>query len=265
VSNDGTLNTVSVIPGHTLFIGNSLLLGNGFGMCASDSTKDYYYKVSQKILDLNPNATFEKLAGGTFEGATSVSAANTWMSGTLLPKLGDDVDLVIIQLDDNVNTSAKLDTFEQTCAALIQYIKEHAPNARVAWAGEWYSSSAKQTIIANACAVKGATFIDLTTVHLPGTNSYIGAVVDYGVSASRNYTIDSYTDDATNHNLTVLFTVNGTQYESVVPYTSYSVSGSTLTITGTSGIVTDGGVASHPGDTGMEAIANLMLDKLGLN
>ena len=269
VANDGSVHSISIVPGHTLFVGNSLLLGNGgganaFGMCASDPTKDYYYKVSQKILELNQNATFEKLGGYDFENATSVASANTWMAGTLLPKLGSGVDLVIVQLGDNVNTSGKLSTFEQTCAMLIQYIKENAPNARVAWAGEWYASAAKQAVIANACAAKGATFIDLTSVHTPGTNSYIGAVINYGVSSSRNYTIDSYTDDSANHQLTVIFTVNGTQYQSVVPYSSYSVDGSTLTVTGNYGIVTDAGVASHPGDAGMSAIGDLMISRLGL-
>lgn len=266
VANDGTLSAIPTIPNKTLFIGNSLLIGNGdFGMCASAEDKDYYHYVTQAILERKPTATFDKISGGTFEGSTSVAAAQTWMEETLLPHLGNDVNLVIIQLGDNVNTADKERTFAVTCGQLIQYIKEHAPAARVAWAAMWYANNYKMQVVSEACAGKGAVFIDITTVHRAGSESYIGAVIDYGTTQARSYTVDSFTDDQSNQELTVLFTVNGTQYTSVVPYESYTSSGSTLTITGTYGFVTQGGVASHPGDAGFEAIGNLMIEKLGLN
>ena len=265
VSNDGSLHAIPTIPNHTLFIGNSLLLGNGmFGMCASDSTKDYYYQVSQHILSLNQNATFERLSGTTFEGSTTVAEATTWMTNSLLPVLGNNVNLVIIQLGDNVNTDEQVENFATTCGMLIEYVKEHAPHARVAWAGLWYGSGAKMNTIVNACAAKGATLVNFSGITGSQYQSYIGAVVHYLSSSTRTYTIDSYTDDAESKELTVTFTVNGTQYESVCPYTSYTVDGSTLSITGEYGIVTQGGVASHPGDLGFEKIAERIIEALGL-
>lgn len=266
VDNDGDLHTLSVIPNKTLFIGNSLLRGNGaFGMCASSIDNDYYHYVTEAILDADPTATFDKLSGGTFESCTNVPDAQTWMNNTLLSHLGNDIDLVIVQLGDNVNTAEKLNNFETTCSMLIEFIKTNAPNARVAWVGTWYSTAPKQAIIADACSKNQVVFVDISTIRNSSTQSYIGAVIDYGVSASRSYTFDSYVDDTYNDELTITFTVNGTSYTSVVPYASYTVSDSTITITGTYGMIVSSGAASHPGDTGMELIGNLIIDNLGLN
>ena len=266
ITNDGTVIAIPVIPEKTLFIGNSLLLGNGtFGMCASASDKDYYHYVSQAILEKKPNATFDKLAGSAFETCSTVFAAESWMESTLLPHLGNDINLVVIQLGDNVPTDKIDSVFATTCPALIEYIHNNAPLANILFVAEWYPGGNKQEIIANACASKGATFIDITPLRTSENRSYIGAVVNYGTSETRVYSFDSYTDDSTNNKLSITFTVNGSQYTSVVPYESYSVSGSSISIVGTYGIVIQSGVASHPGDSGMSAIANLIIEILGLN
>lgn len=47
---------------------------------------------------------------------------------------------------------------------------------RVAWVGEWYSTSAKQTIIRDACAKYGCAFIDISDLpSVSGNQSYVGA------------------------------------------------------------------------------------------
>ena len=87
------------------------------------------------------------------------------------------------------------------------------PNARVVWAGEWYSSAKRQEIIANSCAETGSTFIDITDLAVIQANK--GAI---GNVITR--------DDGTT------FTVDNS------------------------------GVASHPGNAGMKAIADRMIEKL---
>lgn len=266
VANDGSISSCPVVPNKTLFIGNSLLNGNGsFGMCASDENHDYYHYVTNQITAKDSTATFTKLSGTGFESCTSESAANSWFANTLASKLSSDLDLVIVQLGDNVNTTDKVSAFRTTCKLMLQYIRNNCPSARVAWVGEWYSSNEKQSIIANACADTGCMFINIADLSTNSNQSAIGNVIHKTTSSTTTYTVDSYTDDTENKQLTITFTVNSNQYTSVLPYDSYTNnSNGTITVTGYYTIVTSGGVASHPGDNGMLAIANRICYKLGI-
>ena len=178
VSN-GQLAVSPVIPSNILYIGNSLLIGWGtFGMASSNSSEDYFAYVNDYLTKQGKTVTASKMSGGTFEGCTSADAQNAWLNGTLLPKLNANLDLVIIQLGDNVNTEGKLAVFEQGAKNLVRFIREHAPNARVAWVGEWYSSATKQMYIANACATYGAVFVDISDLpNVSGNKANIGDIV----------------------------------------------------------------------------------------
>lgn len=265
VANDGTVSAIKTIPNKVLFVGNSLLTGNGlFGMNATDQTKDYYMFVRDTITSLNPNATFARLGGTGFEGCETLAAARTWMSGTLAGDLASDLDLVVVQLGDNVNTPAKVSVFADSCGELISYIRQNAPGARVAWVGEWYSTQQKQQIISNACIAYGAVFIDISGLNTTENKSYIGAVINKASSSTTTYVVDGYTDDATNHVLTVTLTIDGNSYTVDLPYTSYTANGDNLSVTGTYTITTNSGVASHPGDAGMSAVGNAIVNALGL-
>lgn len=263
VNNQGELYTIPTIPNKVLFIGNSLLLGNGFGMNATASDKDYYYYVTQRILELNPNATFTKISGTDFEGAGSVFDAENWENNTLLGYLDNTINQVIIQLGDNVNTNEKVAVFAETCGDLIAFIHTHAPYAEIAWVGEWYSTATKQNIISQACIENDATFIDISGLVNNNTMSSIGTVINYGVTASRTYNFDTYIDNGDN-TLTVTFIVNGNTYNSIVPFDSFTVSGSNITIVGNYGITSNSGVSSHPSDAGFLLISNAIISSLGL-
>lgn len=177
VGENGAVTSTPKIPKNILYIGNSLLIGWGtFGMAASNSSSDYYYYVNQYLQNLGVDLTANKLKGTGFEGCTSATEQATWYNDTLLPTLNNDIDLVIVQLGDNVNTAEKLAVFEQGTKDLVTYIRTNAPRARVAWVGEWYSSTAKQTYIANACAERGADFIDISD--LIGVSGYCANIGD---------------------------------------------------------------------------------------
>lgn len=214
VSNNGTITCVPKIPNKVLFIGNSLLLGfnNTFGMCASDSKHDYYYYVTQYLKQFHPDGTYDKLLGSTYEMCETKEAAKGWIEDNINTR-ATDYDLVIVQLGDNINNDAKKELFKTSCKDLLVGIRNQMPNARVVWAGEWYSSAKRQEIIATSCAETGSTFIDISDLAVIQANK--GAI---GNVITR--------DD-----------------------------GSTF-------VVDNSGVASHPGDKGMKAIADRMIEKL---
>lgn len=265
VSNSGELHAVESVPAKAVFIGNSLLLGNGtFGMCATDNENDYYYYVTEAIIAQKSNATFQKQHGSSFEVAETLTAATTWINTYIAPLMGNDVGLVVIQLGDNVNNATRVNVFKDSCVALLRYIRENSPNANVIWVGEWYSTTEKQSIIADACAKTGSTFVDISDLYNTANMGHLGDVIHKTTETTTTYTVDSYTDDATNNILSVVFSVSGTQYTSDLPYTSYTASDTTLTVTSYYTLVNNTGLSSHPGNTGMLKIAERICNAIGL-
>ena len=207
------MQLIPVIPQNVLFIGNSLLFGNGdFGMCATDYTKDYYYYVSEFIKSKNSSASFNKLVGVDFEGATNDQAVTDWINNNLETKKSKDYNLIVVQLGDNVNTTDKLETFKISCAKLLKYLRVTFPNARVCWVGAWYTTDEKQSIISKACDITGCKFVNIQYLNTVENQGKIGDVITH--------------------------------------------------IDGTETTVTSSGVASHPGNLGMKAIADEIIKKL---
>lgn len=266
VSNSGLLQAKPVTPtGKVLLIGNSLLFGfQTFGMCASDSEHDYYWNIRKTLLQLSPDISITRIMGTPFEECTTTEAAGTWMTNTLESVLSNDYTLAIIQLGDNVNNAQRLAVFRDNAISLINYIKSRCENVRIAWAGEWYYSTQKQDIIKEACNKTGSVFIDISQLVTDENKGKIGNVIHRASSSSVTYSVSSYSDDSTNRIITIIFTVDGKSYQSAVPYESYTVSDNSVTITGFYTVVTSQGVASHPGNKGMLAIANKMLYTLGI-
>ena len=172
----GQLTIVPVIANNVLYIGNSLLLGfDTFGMAASNSANDYYAYVNSYLVSKGATLNADKLRGSDWESKTSYADQNTWMQNYLLPKLNSNLELVIVQLGDNVNTAEKQAVFAQGAINLLTYIKQHAPLARIAWVGAWYTTATRQQQMAEACRQCGATFIDISLLpNIEGNRNHIG-------------------------------------------------------------------------------------------
>lgn len=181
----GQLTIVPAIANNILYIGNSLLLGfDTFGMAASDSNNDYYAYVNDYLESKGATLNTDKLRGSDWESKTSYADQNTWMQNYLLPKLNNSLELVIVQLGDNVNTAEKQAVFAQGAINLLTYIRQHAPLARIAWVGAWYTTPTRQRQMAEACKECGATFVDISLLpDVEGNRNHIGATYtdDYGV------------------------------------------------------------------------------------
>lgn len=264
IDDNGNTVNIPVIPSKVVFIGNSLLAGfNTFGMCASDNENDYAYLFKSYVDSLGNDTNIVKIPSADWESITSLSGKENWVNANITSDKLSGANLVVIQLGDNVNTDEKISVFKEGASYLVSYIRQNVPNARVCWVGSWYSQ-ANMEIVKEVCRNKGCLFVDIRSLNVVENRAKIGDIVDRGQSYSLSYNINNYTDDTTNKKLTVIFTVDGTEYTSIVPYESYSFSNGTITINGQYQIVSNNGIASHPGNKGFKAITNTMLYDLGI-
>jgi hypothetical protein len=133
---------------NVLFIGNSLLLGLEcrYGMCSSSPRNDYFYHVSQAISAEFPDCTFHKLHGSPIEHAETPEAfeeafyktENFYTKRPFVESLTPDLDLIILQISDNVNTDAKIETFHKTAPLLLERMRKLCPHAEIVWVYGWY-------------------------------------------------------------------------------------------------------------------------------
>lgn len=268
VSDSGSITTNRLYPKHSLFIGNSLLLGNEeFGMNATNKTKDYFNIVKNRIVEkVYNNYTFKRISGVTFEGATRLEDSNNWINNTLLPELSPKLDLVVIQLGDNVNTSEKKIIFKNSCISLISNIKRIAPKATIAWVYGWYEDNDNKTVIQNAIRQYGGVYIEIGDINISTNQSKIGTVITYDTVKSQSITYDTLKIISSNQ-LEITFTVDGNQYTSSINVNSYNNNSGTKTVNwkGYEKITVDSGIASHPNDSGFQAIAERIIEKLKYN
>lgn len=265
VGNNGVVTTTPLYPEKALFIGNSLLLGNGdFGMNATDKTKDYYDIIKEHILAFGSgNYTSKQLSGTGFEDAESITTSNAWIEDILEVELDADTDLVVVQLGDNVNTELKRTTFKSSCSTLIHNIRQIAPKARIAWVYGWYVNNEVRATIQEAIKIYGGTYIEINDLNTKENQSKIGTVITKETSQQQTLKYSSFYTLQTNV-LSIYFTVDGEMYNSIVPVESYSdnAAENKLTWTGKHIVTTSSGVASHPGDLGFEKIAQRIMEKL---
>lgn len=264
VSNSGELSAVSVIPHKSAFIGNSLLSGwSTFGMAATDNQHDYYYYVTDKIHQADNTATFQRLSNGNLEHSTNSSDFNTaW--DEVKANLSADTDLICIQLGDNVNTPEKVAQFEGAGGSfdtMVNWIHTNCPHARLVWVGTWYTSI--HDWLVNACASYSVQFIDILPLSTNQNKSKLGTIIHRTESHSQTFE-GTYT--VSGGSLVCSATMYGAVYTFTIPsYTSVVDNGDgTFTVTGEYTVVDSTGVMSHPGDSGMLAIANLILSELGI-
>lgn len=266
VSCDSPWGTVEKleIPDKALFIGNSLLLGNGtFGMNATNRDCDYHAIIQERFLKTNPAYTDVRLSGTGFEACENEKQQKEWLENTLLPRLSDELDLVVVQIGDNVNTSSKRVAFEQGAKDLIETIKNGAPHARVVWMYGWYVSNQVMTSIKDACRPYDVVLITINDIHTAANCSSIGAVVTRTEPTTQTLKYTRYTALSENC-LQIDFTLGGRAYQATVNVTGYSDNAATSTLTwqGYETITTDEGIASHPGNSGFEQIAQRFFEVL---
>ena len=176
-------------PSSMLFIGNSLVFGMqmNYGMCATAPDKDYFHYVSSYVKSVSPDCKFKKLYGSGFEHCETLDAFERWYSGEDNQYTGspscesftDDIDLIILQMGDNINTDDKNATFKISGDLLIERIKRSAPHARLIWVHGWYNRQPTYDYIASLCDRWGIERIDIR---------------DLRCAANENHTDETFID-----------------------------------------------------------------------
>ena len=152
-------------------IGNSITVHapnevwwNGIGMAASAEDRDYVHLVYGKT-------AFHPLYCSAWETAEDRSGELDMLDPYLDPQLR----LVTIQLGENTED---LTTFGRDFEALIRYVQERAPQARILVIGDFWSNGDRDRMKQEAAEKTGAGFVSLEGIRDdPEYQAGIGAVV----------------------------------------------------------------------------------------
>lgn len=186
IDNNGNLYTVPHIPNKVLFLGNSLVFGmnntddrsQSFGMCATDYTKDYRYHVEQAILSKNSSATFTRLYSSPFEHSETLQTAQAFITENET-MFDPELNLVIVQMSENVNTDDKRNVFKQSFPKLIHTIRTRCPKAKVVCVGGWFSESIATQVMSDTSFNYGCTYISIRDLFKSENLGTTGATVTY--------------------------------------------------------------------------------------
>ena len=141
-----------------LAIGNSLtLITNwGRGICATKPDNDYYGLVNQYL-----NQKHGEVASYRYNLASWETTANRASRLDLLNVLlSDKLDLVTIQLGENV---ADTTTYEQDLEALISYVQQRAPKAKIVVIGDFWDKK-RDAMRREAAVNKNVAFADISAI-----------------------------------------------------------------------------------------------------
>jgi len=253
----------SFVPGKSLFLGNSLLLGYQlFGMSASAADKDYFHIMEKYFQDHEIPFSPVRVTG-IFENMTSLEDQAAFLEERLNHRIDDSTGMVIIQLGDNIDNESEFTIMEKGLSVLMSSVCSRAPNARVLWVGEWYSSALKQFLLKRLTADYGITFVDISDLNTLQNQSFMGQVITYPEELAFSMAYDSYqVEDSL---LTVKYTRDDSTYTSTLKINSYQDDSVSKKITwkGLESVVDDGFVASHPNDDAFAEIAKRIMAALG--
>ena len=159
-------------------IGNSITVHapnevwwNGIGMAASSEDRDYVHLVAEQLSGMYGKTAVHPLYCYAWE----TSADRGGKLSMLDPYLDPRLQLITIQLGENAED---LTSFETDFEALIRYVQEKAPQARILVIGDFWSNGDRDRMKQEAAEKTGAGFVSLEEIRdNPEYQAGIGAVV----------------------------------------------------------------------------------------
>jgi hypothetical protein len=215
LGNNNQLELTPIIPNKVLFYGNSLLLGMNtgasnhqyvYGMCATEPTKDFSYQLMTKLSLLNANITYDRLHSAAFEQMGTSDNFNTLWNDTANVYTGEpiknsftaDLDLIVLQMGDNVNTADRNQAFSNNIDNLLTNIRTLSPKARLLWVYGWYLSNETKEIIEKTCLkwdIKGVNISSLHTITNEGHSGQTYVTANGGIAVVSDRWISHPGDD----------------------------------------------------------------------
>lgn len=184
VDDDGNIISIPNVPKKTVMLGNSLLLGMQFyGMCASAPDKDYAFYIQQEILKRCPTATFDKIFASPFETAETDEMYETWWENpstrgtkkTVKDIFTSDTELIIVQLGDNVNNTARVNAFPKHADRLISSMRALCPRARIIWVMGFYNRRNTYDMLSALSRKWAFPIVDISDLNVAENQSFSGA------------------------------------------------------------------------------------------
>ena len=159
-------------------IGNSITIHapnevwwNGIGMAASAEDRDYVHLVAEQLSGMYGKTAVHPLYCYAWETATDRGGKLSMLDPYLDPQL----QLVTIQLGENAED---LTTFEEDFEALIRYVQEKAPQAKILVIGDFWTNGDRDRMKQEAAKKTGAGFVSLEEIRdNPEYQAGIGAIV----------------------------------------------------------------------------------------
>lgn len=194
VANDGTLFTVPIVPDKMLILGNSIVFGfqnaaqtERFGMAATRAEYDFANQVIAYTQAVNPNVAVSKLYSSPFEHSTTSADAQAFITNNL-SYFANDINLVIIEMGDNVNTAEKRAVFVDSFPLLLETIRSNCPRARIMLVGIWFNNGNVFKIMTENAQKYGCTFVDIRGIRSPETQGELGATVYFSDGTTTTVT-----------------------------------------------------------------------------
>lgn len=176
-----------------LFVGNSLLLGmcNRYGMCASSPKKDYAWYVEQALrkeakkqggITEEQKVEIRKVHGAAYEQAETPEQADAWFDTTqncythkpAKESFTEDLDLIILQLSDNINSRSRAENFGKTVDDFVKRIKTSSPNADILWVYGWFNRNLTADRIMQTCEKYRMIWVDISDLHTTENEGFHG-------------------------------------------------------------------------------------------
>ena len=159
-------------------IGNSITVHapnevwwNGIGMAASAADRDYVHLVAEQLSGMYGKTAVHPLYCYAWETAADRGGKLSMLDPYLDPQL----QLVTIQLGENAED---LTTFEEDFEALIRYVQEKAPQAKILVIGDFWTNGDRDRMKQEAAEKTGAGFVSLEEIRdNPEYQAGIGAIV----------------------------------------------------------------------------------------
>lgn len=176
-----------------LLAGNSLLLGmcNLYGMCASSPKKDYAWYLEEALRKAVEKQSgkeeadkieFRKIHGAPYEQAEDTAQADDWFYTMPNQYTGrpakesftEDLDLIVLQLSDNINSKARVENLKRTVDDFVTRIKEACPKAKLVWVFGWFNRDLTADCIMEACERHGLDWVDISDLHTTENEGFHG-------------------------------------------------------------------------------------------